>query len=117
MEGHGTRHLRVGGVAIDAPVAEAFLAQPAALQACLQPARQLEERHDASAARWSRPAIARPGPSAATRPSTPITALLARGLRKALAEVAAAEAEPLGTRPPGPRCSHPPSAPRSSLRR
>src|SRR4029453_3298675 len=41
VEGRGRRALRVGGVAIDAAVAEAFLAAlaPAALQACLAAAR------------------------------------------------------------------------------
>ena len=56
VEGRGTRHLRVGGVAIDAAVAEAFLAalQPAALQACLAAAQQLEDGHDAALAQWRR---------------------------------------------------------------
>ena len=47
--GRGVRHLRAGGAAIDAAVADAFLAalQPAALQACLLAARQLEAGHDA----------------------------------------------------------------------
>ena len=47
--GRGVRHLRAGGTAIDAAVAEAFLAalQPAALQACLLAARQLKAGHDA----------------------------------------------------------------------
>jgi DNA invertase Pin-like site-specific DNA recombinase/uncharacterized protein YndB with AHSA1/START domain len=56
VEGRGTRHLRVGGVAIDAAVAEAFLAAlaPAALQACLAAARQLEDGHDAALAQWRR---------------------------------------------------------------
>ena len=56
VEGRGTRHLRVGGAAIDAAVAEAFLAAlaPAALQACLAAARQLEDGHDAALAQWRR---------------------------------------------------------------
>ena len=56
VEGRGTRHLRVGGVAIDAAVAEAFLAAlaPAALQACLAAAQQLEDGHDAALAQWRR---------------------------------------------------------------
>ena len=56
VEGRGTRHLRVGGVAIDTAVAEAFLAalQPAALQACLAAAQQLEDGHDAALAQWRR---------------------------------------------------------------
>jgi hypothetical protein len=39
VDGRGARHLRVGGVAIDAAVTQAFLAAlvPAALQACLTP--------------------------------------------------------------------------------
>ena len=56
VEGKGTRHLRVGGAAIDAAVAEAFLAalQPAALQACLAAAQQLEDGHDTALAQWRR---------------------------------------------------------------
>ena len=56
VEGKGTRHLRVGGAGIDAAVAEAFLAalQPAALQACLAAAQQLEDGHDAALAQWRR---------------------------------------------------------------
>ena len=49
VNGRGVRHLRTGGTAIDAAVADAFLAalQPAALDACLLAARQLEAGHDA----------------------------------------------------------------------
>ncbi|HEY2765154.1 MAG TPA: recombinase family protein [Pseudonocardiaceae bacterium] len=56
VEGRGTRHLRVGGVAIDAAVTQAFLAAlaPAALQACLAAAQQLEDGHDAALAQWRR---------------------------------------------------------------
>ena len=56
VEGRGTRHLRVGGVAIDTAVADAFLAalQPAALQACLAAAQQLEDGHDTALAQWRR---------------------------------------------------------------
>jgi uncharacterized protein YndB with AHSA1/START domain len=56
VEGKGTRHLRVGGATIDAVVAEAFLAAlaPAALQACLAAAQQLEDGHDAALAQWRR---------------------------------------------------------------
>ena len=52
VDGRGTRHLRVGGVAIDTAVAAAFLAalQPSALQACLAAAQQLEDGHDAALA-------------------------------------------------------------------
>lgn len=50
VDGKGVRHLHVGGQAIDAAVAEAFLAAltPAALQACLAAAEQLEAGHDAA---------------------------------------------------------------------
>ncbi len=56
VEGRGTRHLRVGGVAIDTAVTHAFLAAlaPAALQACLAAAQQLEDGHDAALAQWRR---------------------------------------------------------------
>ncbi|MGH3304283.1 MAG: recombinase family protein, partial [Streptosporangiaceae bacterium] len=49
VNGRGVRHLRTGGTAIDAAVAAAFLAalQPAALQACLAAAQQLEAGHGA----------------------------------------------------------------------
>jgi DNA invertase Pin-like site-specific DNA recombinase len=84
VEGRGTRHLRVGGAGIDAAVAGAFLAalQPAALQACLAAARQLEDGHDAATAPstrttgWSR-ADWRPSgtprckPSPTPRPNSP----------------------------------------------
>jgi DNA invertase Pin-like site-specific DNA recombinase len=50
VDGKGVRHLNVGGQAIDAAVAEAFLAavSPAALQACLAAAEQLEAGYDAA---------------------------------------------------------------------
>src|SRR5215469_11681413 len=50
VDGRGARHMNVGGQAIDAAVAAAFLAalQPAALHACLQAAEQLEHGHDAA---------------------------------------------------------------------
>jgi DNA invertase Pin-like site-specific DNA recombinase len=49
VDGRGARHMDVGGQAIDAAVAAAFLAalQPVALQACLHAAEQLEHGHDA----------------------------------------------------------------------
>jgi DNA invertase Pin-like site-specific DNA recombinase/transposase-like protein len=103
VEGRGTRHLRVGGVAIDTAVAEAFLAalQPAALHACLQAARQLEEGHDAALEQWRRQAEqARYNAARAERryqAVDPDNRLVARGLEnaweKALTEMAAAEAE------------------------
>jgi DNA invertase Pin-like site-specific DNA recombinase len=50
VDGRGARHMNVGGQGIDAAVAAAFLAalQPAALQACLHAAEQLEHGHDAA---------------------------------------------------------------------
>jgi DNA invertase Pin-like site-specific DNA recombinase len=50
VNGRGSRHMNVGGQGIDAAVAAAFLAalQPAALQACLHAAEQLEHGHDAA---------------------------------------------------------------------
>jgi DNA invertase Pin-like site-specific DNA recombinase len=50
VDGRGSRHMNVGGQGIDAAVAAAFLAalQPAALQACLQAAEQLEHGRDAA---------------------------------------------------------------------
>jgi DNA invertase Pin-like site-specific DNA recombinase len=103
VEGRGTRHLRVGGVAIDAAVAEAFLAalQPVALQACLQAAEQLEQGHDAALAQWRRQVEqARYHAARAERRYAavdPENRLVARGLEtaweKALTELAAAETE------------------------
>ena len=103
VEGRGTRHLRFGGLAIDAAVAAAFLAAlaPAALSACL------------AAADNSNTATTRPWPSTAAqveqarydaaraerryRAVDPDNRLVARGLEadweNALAELAAAEAE------------------------
>ena len=50
VDGKGVRHLNVGGQALDAAVAEAFLAavSPAAVQACLAAAEQLEAGYDAA---------------------------------------------------------------------
>ena len=103
VEGRGTRHLRVGGVAIDAAVAEAFLAAlaPAALQACMEAARQLEEGHDAALEQWRRQVEqARYNAARAERryqAVDPDNRLVARGLEnaweKALTELAAAQAE------------------------
>jgi DNA invertase Pin-like site-specific DNA recombinase len=54
--GRGARHMSTGGQGIDAAVAAAFLAAlaPAALDACLQAARQLEDGHDAALAQHQR---------------------------------------------------------------
>ncbi len=56
VDGRGSRHMNTGGQAIDAAVAGAFLAAlaPAALQACLAAAQQLEEGHDAALAQHRR---------------------------------------------------------------
>jgi Recombinase len=103
IEGRGTRHLRIGGVAIDAAVTAAFLTalQPAALQACLDAAHQLEQGHDAALEQWRRQAEqARYNAARAERryqAVDPGNRLVARGLEaaweKALTELAAAEAE------------------------
>ena len=56
VNGRGARHMSVGGQAIDAAVADAFLAAlaPAALEACLLAAGQLEDGHDAVLAQHRR---------------------------------------------------------------
>jgi DNA invertase Pin-like site-specific DNA recombinase/transposase-like protein len=103
VEGKGTRHLRVGGATIDAAVAEAFLAalQPAALQACLAAAQQLEHGHDTTLAQWRRQ-VEHAGYEAGRaerryRAVDPDNRLVARGLETewntALQALADAEAE------------------------
>jgi hypothetical protein len=103
VNGRGARHMSVGGQAIDAAVAEAFLAAlaPAALDACLQAARQLEHGHDAALAQHQRQVEqARYNASRAERrylAVDPDNRLVARGLEtaweQALRELADAEAE------------------------
>src|SRR6516164_1288103 len=103
VDGRGTRHLRVGGVAIDAAVTATFLAalEPVALQACLQAAEQIEQGHDAALAQHRRQVEqARYQAAKAERryqAVDPENRLVARGLEaaweKALTELAAAEAE------------------------
>lgn len=103
VEGRGTRHLRVGGVAIDTAVAAAFLAAlaPSALQACLAAAQQLEEGHDQTFQQWRRQVEqARYAAAKAERryqAVDPENRLVARGLEtaweKALTELADAETE------------------------
>lgn len=103
VEGRGTRHLRVGGAGIDAAVAEAVLAalQPAALQACLAAASQLEDGHDSALGQWRRQVEqARYAASQAERryrAVDPDNRLVARGLEtewnSALQAFADAEAE------------------------
>ncbi|MGH3122588.1 MAG: recombinase family protein [Streptosporangiaceae bacterium] len=101
--GRGARHMSTGGQGIDAAVAEAFLAAlaPAALDACLQAAAQLEDGHDAALAQHQRQVEqARYHASRAERryrAVDPDNRLVARGLEAewehALRELADAEAE------------------------
>ena len=103
VDGRGKRHLQVGGQAIDAAVAAAFLAAltPTALDACLQAASQLEADHDTALAQYRREVErARYDASRAERryrAVDPDNRLVARGLEtdweKALSALAAAEAE------------------------
>jgi DNA invertase Pin-like site-specific DNA recombinase len=103
VDGRGTRHLRVGGVAIDAAVTATFLAalEPVALQACLAAAEQIEQGHDAATAQHRRQVEqARYQAARAERryqAVDPENRLVARGLEaaweKALTELAAAETE------------------------
>jgi Recombinase len=103
VNGRGARHMSVGGQAIDAAVAEAFLAAlaPAALDACLQAARQLEDGHDVALAQHQRQVEqARYNASRAERrylAVDPDNRLVARGLEaaweQALRDLADAEAE------------------------
>jgi hypothetical protein len=103
VDGRGARHMNVGGQAIDGAVAGAFLAalQPAALQACLQAAEQIEHGHDAALAQHRRQVEqARYNAIRAERryrAVDPENRLVARGLETewntALQQVADAEAE------------------------
>ena len=95
--------MSTGGQAIDAAVAEAFLAAlaPAALDACLQAARQLEDGHDAALAQHQRQVEQARYQAAKAerryRAVDPDNRLVARGLEAewetALRELAGAEAE------------------------
>src|SRR6266516_4880700 len=103
VNGRGARHMSVGGQAIDAAVAGAFLAalEPMALRACLQAAEQVEHGHDAALDQHRRQAEqARYHASRAERryrAVDPDNRLVARGLETewehALRELADAEAE------------------------
>ncbi|MGW2939988.1 recombinase family protein [Streptomyces sp. NPDC001156] len=103
VDGRGTRHLQVGGQTIDTAVAAAFLAAltPAALDACLQAADQLEAGHDAALEQYRREVErARYDASRAERryrAVDPDNRLVARGLEadweKALTTLATAETE------------------------
>ncbi|HZC54025.1 MAG TPA: recombinase family protein, partial [Mycobacterium sp.] len=103
VDGRGTRHLRVGGVAIDTAVTHAFLAAlaPAALQACLAAAQQLEDGHDAALTQWRRQVEQARYQASKTerryRAVDPDNRLVARGLEteweQALTNLTRAEAE------------------------
>jgi hypothetical protein len=103
VRGRGARHMSAGGQAIDAAVAAAFLAAlaPAAMDACLAAARQLEDEHDAALAQHQRQVEqARYHAVRAERryrAVDPDNRLVARGLERewetALRELADAEAE------------------------
>ncbi len=101
--GRSAFHMRVGGLAIQKAVIDAFLAamEPAALRACLAAAEQLENDHDAALEQWRREVErARYGTAKAERrykAVDPENRLVARGLETAweaaLQELASAEAE------------------------
>ena len=103
VDGRGTRHLQVGGLAIDAAVAGAFLAAlaPAALSACLAAVEELEHGHDTALAGHRREVErTRFQTSKAERrylAVDPDNRLVARGLEadweRALGALASAEAE------------------------
>ena len=103
VDGRGARHMHVGGLAIDTAVVEMFLAapQPAALQACLAAAQQLEAGHDAALAQWRRQVEQARYQARKTerryRAVDPDNRLVARGLEtewnSALQTLAEAEAE------------------------
>jgi hypothetical protein len=123
VDGRGARHMNVGGQAIDAAVAAAFLAAlaPAAMQACLPPPLSSKTattpRWPSTSARSSRPAITPPGPSAATGPSIPITgwspaAWKPNGTPPCSSSPTLKPSSP-GARRPGPGPSARPSGPRS----
>jgi DNA invertase Pin-like site-specific DNA recombinase len=103
VNGRGARHMSTGGQAVDAAVAAVFVAAlaPAALDACLQAAAQLEDGHDAALAQHQRQVEqARYHAARAERryrAVDPGNRLVARGLENewetALRELADADAE------------------------
>ena len=107
VNGRGARHMSTGGQAVDAAVAAVFVAAlaPAALDACLQAAAQLEDGRNAALAQHQRQVEqARYNAARAERryrAVDPDNRLVARGLENewetALRELADAEAE-LGRR-------------------
>ena len=123
VDGRGARHMSAGGQAIDAAVAEAFLAAlaPAALRACLAAAAQLEDGHDTALAQHRRQVeqarYHAAGPSAATGPSTPTTGWSPGGWKPNGNTPCASRQTPKlswpAARPPGPRPSPRANGPRS----
>jgi hypothetical protein len=103
VNGRGARHMSTGGQAVDAAVAAVFVAAlaPAAMDACLHAAAQLEDGHDAALAQHQRQVEqARYHAARAERryrAVDPDNRLVARGLENdwetALRELADAEAE------------------------
>lgn len=103
VNGRGVRHLNLGGAAVDAAVADAFLAamRPAAIDACLAAAQRLQDGHD-SVLDQHRRQVEQARYAAARaerryRAVDPENRLVARGLETewntALAAVADADAE------------------------
>lgn len=103
VQGRGVYCLNVGGVAIDAAVAKAFLAAvtPAAIEATIAAARQLEARQDAALSQWrlevERSRYEAERAERRYRTVDPENRLVARGLEaeweNRLRELSAAEAE------------------------
>ncbi|MCA1681664.1 MAG: recombinase family protein, partial [Actinobacteria bacterium] len=103
VDGKDVRHLRIGGAAIDTAVAAVFCAAlaPAALQACLAAAQQLQDGHHSALSQWRRE-VERARYAASTaerryRAVDPDNRLVARGLEAswetALRDLDAAQAE------------------------
>ncbi|MFN2503808.1 MAG: recombinase family protein, partial [Acidimicrobiales bacterium] len=120
VEGRGVRHMRVGGVAVDAAVAGAFLAAlaPAALQACLAAAATLESGCDTALEQWRREVErARYGAAKAERrylAVDPDNRLVARGLEAGWEAALRAGGRRRGrARPPGRRTAQDPHRPRA----
>jgi hypothetical protein len=103
VDGKGLRHLRIGGLGIDAAVSQAFLAAMAgdAPAACLAAARELDAGHDSALEQYRRQVVqARYDATKAERRYLAVNAenrLVARGLEtaweKALTALNNAEAE------------------------
>jgi hypothetical protein len=103
VDGKGLRHLRIGGLGIDAAVSQAFLAAMAgdAPAACLAAARELDDGHDSALEQYRRQVVqARYDATKAERRYLAVDAenrLVARGLEtaweKALTTLNSAEAE------------------------